>query len=309
MRLDLGNLRLEVIDPTGQHCARIAVGPIELDQVALDAVLELLHARLQLALGEVLVAVVDRLELAAVAMATSGRGTGIVGYNVQTAVDTRCHMIVAHEVTNVGHDRGQLADMAEKAQASVGQKRLIVLADRGYYEGYEILKAEQAGVATLVPKPLTSNSIAEGRFDKRDFIYDWRRDEYRCPAGQIAIYRYSGEEKGKTLRRYWTSACPNCPIKSKCTPGDYRRITRWEHENVLDLVQEHLDGAPEAARLRRQTVEHVFGTLKSWMGSAHFLTKTLPRVRTEMSLQVVAYNLKRAIKILGARPLLAAMKT
>ena len=129
------------------------------------------------------------------------------------------------------------------------------------------------------------------------------------PAGQIAIYRYSGEEKGKTLRRYWTSACPNCPIKSKCTPGDYRRITRWEHENVLDLVQERLDGAPEAARLRRQTVEHVFGTLKSWMGSAHFLTKTLPRVRTEMSLQVLAYNLKRAIKILGARPLLAAMKT
>ena len=242
-------------------------------------------------------------------MATSGRGTGIVGYNVQTAVDTRCHMIVAHEVTNVGHDRGQLADMAEKAQASVGQKHLIALADRGYYEGYEILKAEQAGVSTLVPKPLTSNSIAEGRFDKRDFIYDWRRDEYRCPAGQIAIYRYSGEEKGKTLRRYWTSACPNCPIKSKCTPGDYRRITRWEHENVLDLVQERLDGAPEAARLRRQTVEHVFGTLKSWMGSAHFLTKTLPRVRTEMSLQVLAYNLKRAIKILGARPLLAAMKT
>ena len=161
----------------------------------------------------------------------------------------------------------------------------------------------------MVPKPLTSNSIAEGRFDKRDFIYDRRRDEYRCPAGEIAIYRFSREEHGKTLHRYWTSACPTCPIKTKCTPSDYRRITRWEHEDVLDIVQDRLDGAPEAARLRRQTVEHVFGTLKAWMGSSHFLTKTLPHVRTEMSLQVLAYNLKRAMKILGPQELMHAMRT
>ncbi|MGE0675019.1 MAG: IS1182 family transposase [Methylibium sp.] len=241
-------------------------------------------------------------------MATSGRGTGIVGYNVQTVVDAKHHMIVAHEVTNVGHDRGQLADMATRARDAVGEERLIALADRGYYEGYEILKAEQAGIATLVPKPLTSGSLAEGRFDKRDFIYDRRRDEYRCPAGEIAIYRFSRDERGKMLHRYWTSACPTCPIKARCTPGDYRRITRWEHEDVLDIVQERLDGVPEAARLRRQTVEHVFGTLKAWMGSTHFLTKTLPRVRTEMSLQVLAYNLKRAMRILGTRALMNAMR-
>jgi hypothetical protein len=239
---------------------------------------------------------------------TSGRGTGIVGYNVQTVVDAKHHMIVAHEVTNVGHDRGQLANMATKARDAVGEKRLIALADRGYYEGHEILKAELAGIATLVPKPLTSGSLADGRFDKRDFIYDRRRDEYRCPAGQIAIYRYSGDERGKTLHRYWTSACPTCPIKTKCTPGDYRRITRWEHEDVLDIVQERLEGVPEAARLRRQTVEHVFGTLKAWMGSSHFLTRTLPRVRTEMSLQVLAYNMKRAMKILGTEALMKAMR-
>lgn len=241
-------------------------------------------------------------------MATSGRGTGIVGYNVQTVVDAKHHMIVAHEVTNVGHDRGQLADMATRARDAAGEERLIALADRGYYEGYEILKAEQAGIATLVPKPLTSGSLAEGRFDKRDFIYDRRRDEYRCPAGEIAIYRFSRDERGKMLHRYWTSACPTCPIKARCTPGDYRRITRWEHEDVLDIVQERLDGVPEAARLRRQTVEHVFGTLKAWMGSTHFLTKTLPRVRTEMSLQVLAYNLKRAMKILGTQALMNAMR-
>lgn len=242
-------------------------------------------------------------------MATSGRGTGIVGYNVQTAVDAKHHMIVAHEVTNVGHDRDQLAAMAKLAKQAIGrQPKLIVLADRGYFEGYEILECERAGIATLVPKPATSNSALEGRFDKRDFVYDARRDEYRCPAGQIAIRRFTTVEHGKTLHKYWTSACPSCPIKSQCTPSPYRRITRWEHENVLDVVQERLDGAPEAARLRRQTVEHVFGTLKAWMGSTHFLTKTLPRVRTEMSLQVLAYNMKRAIKVLGTARLIAAMK-
>ena len=240
-------------------------------------------------------------------MATSGRGTGIVGYNVQTAVDARHHMIVAHEVTNVGHDRAQLATMAEAARQATGRRDLIALADRGYFDGEEIVKCEDAGIATLVPKPLTSNSKAEGRFDKRDFVYDARRNEYRCPAGEIAIHRFTAVEDGKTLHRYWPSACPGCPLKAQCTTSAYRRISRWEHEDVLEVVQARLDAAPEAARLRRQTVEHPFGTLKAWMGSTHFLTKTLPRVRTEMSLHVLAYNLKRAMKILGIGPLIKAM--
>jgi len=241
-------------------------------------------------------------------MATSRLGSAVVGYNVQAAVDTRHHLIVAHEVTNSVTDSGQLAVMAKAAQEASAHPKPIVLADRGYFEGYDILECELAGIATMVPKPLTSNSKADGRFDKRDFVYDERRDQYRCPAGQTAIYRYTTEERGKTLHRYWPSACPRCPIKAKCTPGDYRRISRWEHEDVLEVVQARLDGAPEASRLRQQTVEHVFGTLKAWMGSTHFLTRTLPRVRTEMSLQVLAYNLKRAIKILGATRLMAEMK-
>jgi transposase len=241
-------------------------------------------------------------------MATSGRGTGIVGYNVQTAVDARHHLIVAHEVTNVGHDRDQLAGMAKLAKAAAGEEELIALADRGYYEGYEILACERAGVAAVVPKPMTSNNLAAGLFDKRDFVYDAKNDEYRCPAGRIAIYRFTVEEAGKTLHKYWSSDCPQCPMKPRCTKGKYRRIARWEHEDILDVVQRRLEGAPEAMKLRRQTVEHVFGTLKAWMGTSHFLTKTLPRVRTEMSLQVLAYNLKRAINILGAGPLMAAMK-
>jgi transposase len=241
-------------------------------------------------------------------MNSAGKGTGTVGYNVQAAVDTKNHMIVAHEVTNVGHDRTQLTDMAKLAREACGKKSLTALADRGYFSGEEILRCGQAGITALVPKPLTSGSRAEGRFDKRDFIYNAKRDDYRCPAGERAIWRMTSIENGQTLHRYWPSACPRCPIKTKCTTGDYRRITRWEHEAVLEAMQRRLDRTPQASRLRRQTVEHTFGTLKAWMGSTHFLTKTLPRVRTEMSLHVLAYNLKRAMKILGTGPLIQAIR-
>jgi transposase len=241
-------------------------------------------------------------------MATSGRGTGMVGYNVQTAVDTKHHLIVAHEVTNVGHDRTQLSSMAKQARAATGTEQLTVLADRGYFKGEEILECEQAGISTLVPKPLTSNSKADGRFDKRDFVYIPEDDQYRCPAGQRAIKRFTTVERGMTIHKYWPSACPKCPIKARCTPSDYRRIARWEHEAVLDAMQDRLERQPDAMRLRRQTVEHPFATLKAWMGATHFLTKRLPRVSTEMSLHVLAYNLKRVMRIVGAVPLMQAMR-
>jgi len=240
-------------------------------------------------------------------MATSGRGTGMVGYNVQTAVDAKHHLIVAHEVTNVGHDRNQLAAMAKQARSAVGAKNLTVVADRGYFNGMEILECEQQGITPLVPKPLTSGAKADGRFDKRDFIYLPKTDAYRCPAGELAIKRFTSVERGMTLHRYWSSACPRCPIKVQCTPSSYRRITRWEHEAILDRMQARLNRTPETARLRRQTVEHPFGTLKAWMGSTHFLTKTLPRVSTEMSLHVLAYNFKRVMKIMGTGPLREAI--
>lgn len=240
-------------------------------------------------------------------MATSGRGTGMVGYNVQTAVDAKHHLIVAHEVTNVGHDRNHLASMAKQARNATGQDHLTVLADRGYFRGPEILECEQQGITPLVPKPLTSGAKADGRFDKRDFIYLPESDEFRCPVGQRAIRRFTRVEHGLTLHRYWSSACPKCPIKAQCTPSSSRRITRWEHEAVLDRMQGRLDRTPQAARLRRQTVQHTFGTLKSWMGATHFLTKTLPRVSTEMSLHVLAYNFKRVMNVLGVRPLMRAL--
>jgi transposase len=237
-------------------------------------------------------------------MATSARGSGVVGYNVQTVVDAKHHLIVTHEVTNQGTDRSQLASMGKQAHQVTGVNDLTALADRGYYKGEEILECEQAGINALVPKCHTSGNLARGQFDKRDFHYLPEKNEYRCPAGERAIWRYSFEQDGMTQHRYWASACPRCPLKAQCTRGDYRRLSRWEHKAVLEAMQARLEQMPEAARIRRQTAEHVFGTLKAWMGSTHFLMKRLPNVKTEMSLHVLAYDLKRAMQIFGVVPLI-----
>ena len=236
------------------------------------------------------------------------RGTGIVGYNVQTAVDAKHHLIVAHEVSNVGTDRDQLCSMATKARTAMGTQELTVVADRGYFKGDEILACHEAGITAIVPKTVTSNATAEGRFGKADFIYDAKNNEYRCPAGQRLIWRYSTIEYGQTVHRYWSSHCQQCSLKDQCTPSSERRLTRWEHEAVLEAMQRRLDNAPEMMRIRRQTVEHPFGTIKSWMGATHFLTKTLDRVSTEMSLHVLAYNLKRVMRLLGPDALMNAMR-
>ena len=241
-------------------------------------------------------------------MATSGKGTGIVGYNVQTAVDARHHLIVAHDVTNVGNDRAQLAAMAQQAQAATGCQDLDVLADKGYFKSEELLACQDAGMTPFVPKPSTSASKAEGRFDKQDFVYVAEENAYHCPAGERLSWRFASIEDGMTLHVYWASACQDCRLKAQCTTGQQRRIKRWEHEAVLEMMQQRLDQAPDKLALRRQTVEPPFGTIKAWMGATHFLTKTLRRVSTEMSLHVLAYNLKRVMQVLGVRSLTAAMR-
>jgi transposase len=240
-------------------------------------------------------------------MATSGRGSGVVGYNVQVAVDTEHHLIVAHEVTNSGSDRSQLANMAKQAKAVLQTEKLAAVADRGYFNSPEILDCAEAGITVTLPKPMTSGAKSQGRFGKQDFVYVPEKDVYRCPAGEHLTYRFTAQEDGKTMRRYWTTACPKCPLQSRCTTGPERRIPRWEHEHVLDAVQERLDANPEAMRMRRETVEHPFGTMKARMGATHFLTKTLPKVATEMSLSVLAYNLTRVMNIVGVKPLIAAI--
>jgi transposase len=240
-------------------------------------------------------------------MATSGRGSGIVGYNVQVAVDTKHHLIVTHEVTNVGTDRSQLAHVAKETKVMLELENLDVVADRGYFNSEEILACEKAGITVTLPKPMTSNSKAEGRFGKQDFRYVAEEDIYICPAGERLAYHYTTEENGLVLRRYWTNACQSCAIKHTCTTAKERRITRWEHEHILEAVQRRLDEHPEKMRQRRETVEHPFGTIKSWMGSTHFQMKTLKHVGTEMALHVLAYNMKRVMKILGVGGLMEAI--
>ena len=242
-------------------------------------------------------------------MATSGRGSGVVGYNVQVAVETEHHLIVTHEVTNTGSDRAQLANIAKQAKAVLQTDKLEAVADRGYFNSPEILACHEAGITVTLPKPLTSGAKSDGRFGKQDFVYIAEEDVYRCPAGERLPYRYTNEEGGKVLRRYWTNVCPKCPIKSHCTTGPERRIARWEHEHLLEAVQRRLDENPQAMRQRRETVEHPFGTIKARMGATHFLTKTLPKVAAEMALSVLAYNLTRVMNIVGIKPLMAAIQT
>ena len=241
-------------------------------------------------------------------MATSGRGSGVVGYNVQVAVDIEHHLIITHEVTNDGTDRSQLSHVANETKAALGVDKLDAVADRGYFNSEEIWACEEAGITVTLPKPMTSNAKAEGRFGKQDFRYMADEDVYVCPAGEKLAYSFTTQDKGMVLRRYRTSACHRCAIKNSCTKGKERLISRWQHEHIIEAVQRRLDKNPEKMRQRRETVEHPFGTIKARMGATHFLMKTLPRVASEMALHVLAYNLTRVMNIMGIQPLMAAMK-
>src|SRR5271168_3287231 len=191
-------------------------------------------------------------------MATSGRGSGVVGYNVQVAVDTEHHLIVTHEVTNSGSDRAQLANVATQAKKVLGVEELQAVADRGYFSGEQILACHEAGITVTLPKPITSGIEARGRFGKQDFVYLCDEDAYRCPAGEKLKYHYTNEEKGQKLRRYWTNACRHCALKYRCTTGPQRRITRWE----LEAVQKRLDENSQALRLLSEK------DFEPWLGRA-----------------------------------------
>ena len=241
-------------------------------------------------------------------MATTARMPRVVGYNVQPAVDAEHHLIVAHEVTMDGYDRDALSMMAVSAQDAMAADQIEAIADKGYYKGEEILACEEGGISVIVPKPLTSNAGARGRFDKADFSYDSARDIYVCPAGAHLRYRFTSEQDGKAIRSYWSGACADCTIKDRCTTGKERRIRRWEHEDVLDRVQKRLDDDPSKLAVRSMTVEHPFGTIKSWMGATHFKMRRLKNVATEMALHVLAYNMTRVMKIIGIPALIEAMR-
>jgi len=240
-------------------------------------------------------------------MTSRGEGTGTVGYNVQSVVDIESHLVVTHEVTNTGSDRAQLTVMGQAAKDVLDVDKIDVVADRGYFSSKEILASHTAGITATIPKTRTSPNRKKGLYDKADFQYDAEQDVYLCPAGQKLTYRTLMHDNGMAIRRYWFHRCPVCPLHALCTTGNERRVSRWEHEHLLDEMQERLDQHPEKMRERRSTVEHPFGTIKAWMGATHFQMKRLKNVSTEMALHVLAYNLTRVLNIIGVKALMRAI--
>jgi transposase len=233
---------------------------------------------------------------------------GEVSYNVQTAVDSKHHLIVEQDVTNEGLDNHQLWVMAQSTKQALGQSDLQVVADMGYYNQEELKQCEEGGITPYVSKPIVSKNTARGLFGKEKFVYETDGDYYRCPAGQRLDFRFQSVEDGKTFRYYWTKACPGCPLKAQCTTDPrFHRIKRWEHEAILERIEERVRANPTIMKLRKQIVEHPFGTMKFWNDQRHFLMKGLEKVKAEFSLCTLAYNIKRAIQILGVRELTAAL--
>lgn len=241
------------------------------------------------------------------AMATRAQHSGHVGYNVQSVVDAETHLIVTHEVTNQGHDRDLLTKMATQAKAVLQREDMHILADKGYFSAQEILACHEAGITATVPRSDTSGARAKGHFVKADFAYEHDADIYRCPAGQALTHRTTTEQQGLQMRRYWTNACKDCDLKSRCTTGQERRVSRWEHEHLVEASNARRRSPSAPMLVRRSTVEHPFGTIKSWTGPCHFLTRRLSGVRTEMALNVLAYNIKRMIALVGIKGLMAAV--
>jgi len=238
-----------------------------------------------------------------------GQGTEVC-YNVQTAVDAKHKLIVEHQVTNAVTDLGQLTPLAVAAKQTLGVEKLEVVADMGYYWGAQVKECGEAGITCWIPKALTSANTQQGLYGKERFVYDAGQDSYRCPAGQELSYRSSSFELGRAIRYYraTASACRACALKARCTRNqEARRLSRWEHEGLLEQMQQRILTYPEKLRQRKTLSEHPFSTIKRGMDAGFFLLRGLDKVRAEMSLTVLAYNLKRVINLIGVSRLMAAI--
>jgi hypothetical protein len=236
-----------------------------------------------------------------------GRGSTI-GYNVQTAVDAKHSLIVETHVTNTTSDLGALGIMAIKTQEALEAKNLSVVADKGYYNGKEVLACDMIGVSAYIAKPLTSANTARGLYGKESFKYDARENCYICPAGQKLSYRFATNEKGRAIYYYRASGCKSCPLKAKCTRNkENRTITRLAAEEVQERMAERVAANPQIMRRRKAIIEHCFGTIKRSLGYDYFLCRGMRHVTTEVTLTVLAYNLKRAYNLIGVKNLIAAV--
>jgi len=232
-----------------------------------------------------------------------------VCYNLQSAVDCKHHLIVAHDVTNTT-DRNQLCRMGKLAQTALRNKDLTVIADKGYFSGQDIVDAQDAGMTPLVPRIDTSGSDKKGIFNHSLFKYNAEKDLYICPAEQELTPRGTVTDKGLVYRKYCCSlmVCQACSMRTKCSKSPQsRKIRRWERADRIEMMTELLESKPESMVIRKQTVEHPFGTIKLWMGATHLLTRGFKGVSTEMNLHVLAYNLKRMISIFSVSGLIKEM--
>lgn len=235
----------------------------------------------------------------------SGKGTTVAGYNVQHAVDSRHKFIVAHEVTTCGNDHTSLEPMARQAQEALKAESMTAVTDTGYMNGEQAQRCEERGITPVVPMQAVSNTKDSALYPKSLFTYDKTTDTYRCPAGEI-LSRYKRDHASKT-DYYWTAACAGCVRKSHCTKSDRRSITRSWFADAAQRAHERAHSEPRLRRLRSATAEHPFGNLKAMLGGG-FSVRTLPKVKGEMALVVLTYNLKRAMGVLGVGQLIQRLR-
>ena len=229
---------------------------------------------------------------------------------MQVAVDSKHKLIVEQEVSNAVTDQNQLSTTAIAAKETLGVDKIDLAADRGYYDGPEVKTCEAAGITCYIAKPLTSANQKQGLFTKEDFGYDKDQDCYLCPAGQRLTFRFEGVESGRHIRYFATPACKGCPLREHCsTDKKGRRIKRWVDEHILEAMQERVQREPEKLRVRKQVVEHPFGTIKRGWDAGYFLMRGLEKVKAEFSLTALCYNLRRAMTIVGVAELLEAVQS
>lgn len=227
----------------------------------------------------------------------SAHGSSVPGYNVQQAVDAQHKLIVAHEVTTLRNDHASLEPMSSQAKQALGVESLTAVADRGYMNGEQSQRCEEQGITPVVPLHAVTQTHAPDCYPKSMFRYDATSDRYCCPVGEL-LHRYK-HDRHKRIDYYWTAACERCPNKASCTTVKRRTITRSWFAAAAERAGERARQRPELMRLRSATAEHPFGNLKAMMPGG-FSVRTLPKVRGEMALAVLTYNLKRTANILGS---------
>jgi len=231
-----------------------------------------------------------------------------VGYNIQIAVDTKHKLIAEQQVHNKVSDLGLLAETANAARENLGVDHIDVVADRGYYKIEDIEDCEAVGVTPYVPKPLRGSAVKNGFFTKEQFRYDPDADVLICPGGQKLEPKYkSNVRDNDTVIFVNTKACKACDLRARCTNAAFRKVMRYANEAILDRMAARLAARPEVMDRRRESVEHPFGSIKQWMGQRNFLTRRIENVRGEFSLTALAYNIRRAITLVGVTGLMHAI--